>query len=156
MVLEALTKSNTLRPYLNAVRSTILASLCIENFASQVIERHNKPEVEVQSTKEALLNSVVVSRNENERVLIETSINSVRISIRIKQIDDIERLLCHSFARFLCQRAEQFVILRRKPIKVLPLLTIGLRHQLSNNQRPHGANDQNEAGRLYHTIYGRS
>lgn len=56
----------TLRPYLNAVRSTLTASMCLENFDSQVVERHNKPEVEVRSGKELLLTPVVISRNERE------------------------------------------------------------------------------------------
>lgn len=38
----------TLRPYLNAVRATLQAAVCLENFSSQVVERHNKPEVEVR------------------------------------------------------------------------------------------------------------
>jgi hypothetical protein len=42
-----LNQSNTLRPYLNAVRQTLTAAMCLENFSSQVAERHNKPEVEV-------------------------------------------------------------------------------------------------------------
>lgn len=70
------------------------------------------------STKEALLTPVMVSRNENENVLVESSINSIRISIRIKQADEIEKILCHKFTRFLMQRAENFVVLRRKPVKV--------------------------------------
>ena len=41
-------KAATLRPYLNAVRATLQAALCLENFSSQVVERHNKPEVEVR------------------------------------------------------------------------------------------------------------
>ncbi|RKP33472.1 arp2/3 complex 20 kDa subunit [Dimargaris cristalligena] len=109
--------SNTLRPYLMAVRSTLTAALCVENFASQVVEKHNIPEVEAQTTNEVLLNPLIISRNENEQVLIESSFNSVRVSIRIKQADDIERILCHKFTRFLMQRAENFIILRRKPIK---------------------------------------
>ncbi|MGH0187259.1 UNVERIFIED_CONTAM: hypothetical protein FKN15_024261 [Acipenser sinensis] len=75
----------TLRPYLNAVRSTLQAALCLENFSSQVVERHNKPEVEVRSSKELLLQPVIISRNEKEKVLIEGSINSVRVSIAVKQ-----------------------------------------------------------------------
>ncbi|KAK8040384.1 hypothetical protein PG991_000172 [Apiospora marii] len=67
---------------------------------------------------EALLNPLVIARNENERVLIEPSINSVRISIKIKQADEIENILVHKFTRFLTQRAEAFFILRRKPVKV--------------------------------------
>lgn len=50
--------------------------------------------------------------------MIEPSINSVRISIKIKQADEIENILVHKFTRFLTQRAEAFFILRRKPIKV--------------------------------------
>ncbi|KAJ2384227.1 Arp complex subunit, partial [Coemansia sp. RSA 2559] len=87
--------SNTLRPYLNAVRSTLTAALCLDNFASQIVEKHNVPEVEAGNTKEVLLKPLVVSRNENEQVLIESSINSVRVSIKIKQADDIERILAH-------------------------------------------------------------
>lgn len=107
--------SQSLRPYLTAVRRTLEASICLINFNSQVVERHNKPEIEVKNSKELLLNPVVISRNEKERVMIETSINSVRISVAIKQADDIERILAHKFTRFMMMRADNFVILRRKP-----------------------------------------
>lgn len=70
------------------------------------------------ASKEVLLNPLTISRNENERVLIEPSINSIRLSIKIKQADEIERILCHKFTRFMMQRAENFVVLRRKPVKV--------------------------------------
>ncbi|KAF6768818.1 hypothetical protein EG68_10545 [Paragonimus skrjabini miyazakii] len=105
-----------LKPYLVAVKNTLHAALCIQNFPSQVVERHNKPEVEMKTCKELLLHPVVISRNDKERVLIEGSINSVRISIAIKQADEIEKLLCRKFTRFMMMRAEDFVILRRKPV----------------------------------------
>ena len=41
-------QSATLKPYLNCVRETLNAAMCVQNFNSQVIERHNKPEVEVR------------------------------------------------------------------------------------------------------------
>jgi actin related protein 2/3 complex subunit 4 len=63
----------------------------------------------------------MISRNENEQVLIETSVNSVRISIKIKQADDLETILCHKFSRFMMMRADNFVILRRKPVDVSAL-----------------------------------
>uniref|UniRef100_A0A7M4FIU4 Actin-related protein 2/3 complex subunit 4 n=1 Tax=Crocodylus porosus TaxID=8502 RepID=A0A7M4FIU4_CROPO len=107
----------TLRPYLSAVRATLQAALCLENFSSQVVERHNKPEVEVRSSKELLLQPVIISRNEKEKVLIEGSINSVRVSIAVKQADEIEKILCHKFMRFMMMRAENFFILRRKPVE---------------------------------------
>lgn len=72
------------------------------------------------ANKELLMNPLIVSRNKNERVLIETAINSIRISIKVKKADEMEEILCNKFMRFLCQRAEQFVILRRKPVQVRP------------------------------------
>lgn len=65
-----------------------------------------------------ILNQLLVSRTENETCLIEPSINSVRVSIKIKQADEIEEILCHKFTRFLMQRAEQFIIMRRKAVEV--------------------------------------
>jgi hypothetical protein len=160
-----------LRPYLNAVRATLTAALTLENFASQVVERHNKPEIEARcvlgtivamiladqrsypiqpnpcifpchppllhfaprphyflspavpfdrTSPEVLLLPLTVSRNESERVLIEPSVNSIRLSIAIKQADEIEKILCHKFTRFMMMRAEGFVILRRKPLPVSP------------------------------------
>ena len=105
---------------------------------NQVVERHNKPEVESgcalvyqlcgarlihpsitpSGSREVLLNPLTISRNENERVLIEPSVNSIRLSIKIKQADEIERILCHQFTRFMMQRAESFIVLRRKAIPV--------------------------------------
>lgn len=64
-----------------------------------------------------LLTPLLISRNASESVLIEPSINSVRLSIRIKQADEIERILCHKFTRFLMMRAEGFVILRRVAVR---------------------------------------
>ena len=109
--------TSSLRPYLDAIKSTLTAATCLRNFPSQTVERHNKPEIESKSSKELILNPLVVTRTENESCLIEPSINSVRVSIKIKQADEIEEILCHKFSRFLMQRAEQFVIMRRKPVE---------------------------------------
>lgn len=62
---------------------------------------------------------MVISRNEKEKVLIETSVNSLRVSIAVKQADEIERILCHKFMRFMMMRAENFIVLRRKPVEVI-------------------------------------
>jgi actin related protein 2/3 complex subunit 4 len=111
-------QSQSLRPYLQCVRSSLTAGLSLSNFASQTSERHNVPEIEAASSPEVLLNPLTISRNENEKVFIEPSINSVRVSIKIKQADEIEHILVHKFTRFLTQRAEAFFILRRKAVKV--------------------------------------
>lgn len=109
--------SQTLKPYLNAVRSSLNAALCLDSFGSEIVERHNYPEVEAGNDPLALLNPMYISRNENECVLIEPSINSVRISLRVKQADELEHILVSQFTRFLSRRAEQFLILRRTPLK---------------------------------------
>eukprot|EP00743_Colponemidia_sp_Colp-15_P001476 GILK01001615.1.p1 GENE.GILK01001615.1~~GILK01001615.1.p1 ORF type:complete len:183 (-),score=23.21 GILK01001615.1:109-621(-) len=108
--------ANTLAPYLNAIRHTLNAALCIENFASQLVERHNKPEIEARHSKELILQPLIIARNENEKCFIEPSINSIRMSICIKQADEIETILCKKFTRFLMQRADSFIILRRKAV----------------------------------------
>ncbi len=71
-----------------------------------------------RTSPEVLLHPLIVSRNESERVLIESSVNSIRLSIAIKQADEIEKILCHKFTRFMMMRAEGFVILRRRPLPV--------------------------------------
>jgi actin related protein 2/3 complex subunit 4 len=110
-------QANTLAPYLSSIRSSLDAALCLRNFPSQVVERHNKPEVELRLSKELLLNPVLICRNEAEKCLIEPSVNSTRVSIRVKQADEVEAILCHKFNRFLMQRAEQFVVMRRVPVE---------------------------------------
>lgn len=110
--------SQSLRPYLTAVRHSLEAALTLSNFSSQEVERHNRPEIEVPiQSAELLLQPMHISRNEHEQVLIEPSVNSVRVSIMVKQADEIEQILVHKFTRFLEQRAEAFYILRRIPIK---------------------------------------
>jgi len=107
----------TLKPYLDAIRSTLTAAICLQNFSSQEVERHNKPEVESRQSPELLLNPVLIARSEEEKVLIEGSVNSVRVSVRIKKSDELDKVLARRFLRFLTQRAENFIILRRKPVE---------------------------------------
>ncbi|NXJ16793.1 ARPC4 protein, partial [Odontophorus gujanensis] len=39
------------------------------------------------------------------------------ISLSSLQADEIEKILCHKFMRFMMMRAENFFILRRKPVE---------------------------------------
>ena len=68
------------------------------------------------TSRELLMHPVVIARNEKEKVLIEASINSVRLSVAVKQADELEQVLCKRFMRFLAQRADRFVVLRRVPV----------------------------------------
>eukprot|EP00941_MAST-03F_sp_MAST-3F-sp1_P001634 g1634.t1 len=67
-------------------------------------------------SKELVLNPLKITRSKKEACLIEPSVNSVRVSIKIKQMDDLDSILCEKFSSFLMLRAEQFVVLRRKPV----------------------------------------
>uniref|UniRef100_A0A804P634 Actin-related protein 2/3 complex subunit 4 n=2 Tax=Zea mays TaxID=4577 RepID=A0A804P634_MAIZE len=110
-------QANTLRLYLTCIRNTLEAAMCLQNFPCQEVERHNKPEVELKTSPELLLNPVLICRNEAEKCLIETSINSIRISMKVKQADELENILAKKFLRFLSMRAEAFQVLRRKPVQ---------------------------------------
>ena len=63
----------------------------------------------------------------NSRLLSISSLNSLNSCITgfyfyplniYFQADEIEKILCHKFMRFMMMRAENFVILRRKPVEV--------------------------------------
>eukprot|EP00976_Prorocentrum_cordatum_P071316 1180275-Prorocentrum_minimum.AAC.6 len=64
-----------------------------------------------------MFRQVLICRNENEKCFIESSINSVRISIKVKQSDELEEILARKFTSFLQQRADSFRVLRRKPVE---------------------------------------
>ncbi|KAJ5342164.1 ARP2/3 complex 20 kDa subunit (P20-ARC) [Penicillium brevicompactum] len=116
--------SQSLRPYLQWQRSVLVdrraydLQLRFPGIGTALfVSSSNTPQVEARDSPELLLNPLHISRNENEKVFIEPSRNSVRVSIRIKQADEIEHILVHKFTRFLTQRAESFFILRRKPVE---------------------------------------
>lgn len=103
-------------PYYNAIKRTLHAAVCLTNFPSRNVERHNKPEVEVGTNEELLLNPILICRSEQERTLISTSINSICISICFQKSDGLAELIAKRFVEFLAQRADRFHILRKKPM----------------------------------------
>jgi actin related protein 2/3 complex subunit 4 len=91
-------------------------ALCLRNFAPQEVERHSKPEIETGASPEVIVRPITLTRTETEYVYIEMSINSMRISVKAKQLDNVDILLARMFMEFLAQRADAFRILRRKPV----------------------------------------
>lgn len=105
-------------PYFDCIKRTLHAAICIGNFPSRSVERHNKPEVEVEENNdELLLNPILICRSDQERTLIESSINSVRVSICFQKSDALAEIIAKKYVGFLGQRADRFMILRKKPIK---------------------------------------
>ena len=60
----------------------------LSNHRHELVEKHNKPEIEMhdhdKSNKALILKPIVLARSEREKCLIEASVNSVRISLKIK------------------------------------------------------------------------
>ena len=87
---------DTFPEFVSIAKVQLNAALCLRRFPS-VIEGQEMPQVEVP-TSQLLLPSIRINRGkEKETMLIERSINSCRISIYIKQIDDVEKLLVEKF-----------------------------------------------------------
>ena len=70
-----------------------------------------------KSNKALILKPVVISRSNMEKCLIEGSVNSVRISLKIKQNDNMDRLISKKFSDFFTSRADMFEILRKEAIE---------------------------------------
>jgi len=67
-------------------------------------------------SKELILQPLVIARDSDQKCMIEASVNAVRVSIRIKQSDALDTVIVEKFSRFLAMRADEFEILRRKPV----------------------------------------
>lgn len=103
------------KPYLAIIRDTLDYALCLKNFPSQIYEKINRPQVEVVESKELVNKPIIISRSEEERVEIESSINSVKVNIVIKKHGDLEKLIVNIYTKYLMNRADKYNILRKKP-----------------------------------------
>ena len=107
----------------------------------QHIDGYSKPEVEVLDSPELLLPGISITRPKQEEVLIERSINSVRINVKVillpevtimarctpkradfrrpvqlRPVEPLEAWLRSKRLRFIQQRADQYRVLRRVPV----------------------------------------
>ena len=104
---------DTYKPYLTIIRDTLEQALCLKNFPSQLYEKINRPQVEVRESLELINKPVIISRNESEKVEIETSINSVRVNVAVKKHQEIDKLIVGIYSNYLMNRANQLNILRK-------------------------------------------
>ncbi len=105
---------DSLKPYLNIVRESLCYALNLRNFPSMIYEKINRPQVEVAESKELLMKPIVITRNENEKLEIEASINSVRVNLQLNKTD-LELLLCNIYCSFLMHRTDKLNLLRKVP-----------------------------------------
>ena len=107
--------AEVLKPYLCIIRDALDFALDLRNFPSQLYEKLNRPQVEVKESDELLMKPIVVCRNEDEKIEIEPSINSVRINIVIKKHANLEELLMSIYSKYLMNRADRLNIFKKKP-----------------------------------------
>lgn len=109
--------SSPLADYLLKIRDELNVRLNLRNFPSEKVEKHNKPFVEVKESDKLLEEAKLISRNEEEKCYIESSINSLRLSFTIRKPKEIEKLLTHLTERFISLRADKFEIMRKVPVE---------------------------------------
>jgi len=103
------------KPYLAIIRDTLDEALCLRTFPSQMYEKLNRPQVEVKENLELVNKPIIISRNEEEKVEIESSINSVNVNVTIKKHVDVEKLIVNIYTKYLMHRANILNILRKEP-----------------------------------------
>ena len=114
---KILKMTQTMNNYLADIKLHLEAVLNLRFFPSQVVERQVHPEIEFQDNPSLINEPVLISRGDQYATLIESSINSVRVSIKIKKGYGIEHLLTRMLERFMALRADKFEIFRKKPIE---------------------------------------
>jgi len=60
----------------------------------------------------------VISKGSLDKVKLEVSINSVRVSLAVQMKDDVEKMIGRKFMAFMMRRADSFKVLRKVPVEV--------------------------------------
>jgi actin related protein 2/3 complex subunit 4 len=102
------------KPFLCIIRDTLDFALNLRNFPSQIYEKINRPQVEVKENLEVVIKPIIICKNEEEKIEIEPSINSVLISIVIKKHAELEELLMKIYSNYIMNRADKMEIYRKK------------------------------------------
>lgn len=97
----------THKEYIDTVKKHLNRALCLYNVPG-IHPEH--PEVEFPSSAELKLDATTVRRSSAECCLIEPTINSARVSLMVKQVDDIEKWLTKKWIAFLTQATYAEVI----------------------------------------------
>ena len=94
--------NKTYEGYLQSVEQCLSRVLCLHDVPGIQPEH---PEIEFPTSSELKLEDIIIERNASECCFIEPTINSARISLRIRQTDDLERWLTRKWILFLTQAA---------------------------------------------------
>lgn len=102
------------KPYLNTIRETLQFALNLRNFPSVIYEKINRPQVEIPESKELIMKPIYITRNEFEKVEVESTINSVRINISLGKVE-LDNLLLEIYGKYLMHRTDKLNLFRKIP-----------------------------------------
>ncbi|MEN2497758.1 MAG: Actin-related protein 2/3 complex subunit 4, variant 2, partial [Marteilia pararefringens] len=105
------------RKYETAIKCSLESSFDLFDVDSKVSERDSKPEIEMKTSPELILQPIIIEKSEIERTKIEISINSIIVSFQIPIMDQVEQMLARKFFNQLMRDHSHFEIVRKVPIK---------------------------------------
>jgi len=103
--------AESLKPYLAILRDTLDYALNLKMLPSQIYDR---PQVETKESLELVNNPIILCRNEDEKIEIEPSYNSVRINIVSKKHGDLDALIIDIYTQYLMARTDKLNVFRKK------------------------------------------
>ena len=128
-------------PLWGSLADALRKNLVLYSHPCQHIDGYSKPEIEIQDSPELLLPAITITGPKQEDVLIERSINSVRVNVKVmacelnciavcransradlnglvqlRPVEPLEAWLRSRRMRFIEQRADHYRVLRRVPV----------------------------------------
>jgi actin related protein 2/3 complex subunit 4 len=107
------------RDYHDAVRAALESAFALRSAPSKKMSGENRAEVEYADAPSLLMPSAEITRGcaEDGACLIERAVNSARVSVRVRQCDELEEILARALCKSLGRRADAFEVLRRAPVE---------------------------------------
>lgn len=99
--------------YVGKIQDSLFHSLTLVDLPCQHVDGYNKPEIEPQNSRELLLDPIEIRKNEQERTLIERSVNSVRINVQVWPTVLDMRTCCLQNSCIVCDGAPACLNTRR-------------------------------------------
>ena len=107
------------KAYHDAVRRALADALVLRSAPSRKMDGMDRAEIEYGDAPALLSPPIEIARGDASEgaCLIERAVNSARVSVRVRKVDELEEILARSFCRALGRRADAFEILRRVPVE---------------------------------------
>ncbi|CAL5996188.1 Arp [Hexamita inflata] len=102
--------------YIDSIASALQTALCLQYVPSRSAERQTRPEVELSQNQDMIYPPVMLQKSPEQKVLVESSVNSVRVSVLFKKTDQVDQYLTNKYLRFIESQADDLKIIRKTPV----------------------------------------